>query len=231
METGKSPRMERDMTKDKTKAVTAYKGFDADMKCRGFQFEVGKTYTHDGAVKACKSGFHAVPDDLHPLTVFDFYPPAGSRFCVVEVSGAIDRSTDKIAAEIISVQKEIGLHDLATDAVNWVMARATLEGPVATKDNGLATASGYQGAATASGTRGAATASGYQGAATASGDQGAATASGYKGKVKGAKGNALFAVERGVSGNILSVACGIVGQNGLEPDTWYCCVNGALTAA
>lgn len=148
--------------------MKAIKGFDAQLKCRNFQFDIGQTYKHDGKVQACISGFHAVPDDLHPLTVFRFYPPAGSRFCVVEVDGETDREEDKIAAEILTVQKEIGLHDLAAEAVKWVLDRATLEGPVAAKDNGLATASGPQGAATASGDQGAATASGDWGAAMAS---------------------------------------------------------------
>jgi hypothetical protein len=254
--------------------IRAIKGFDANLKCRGYQFEVGQTYKHEGEVKACKGGFHAVPGDLHPLTVFDFYPPAGSRFCVVEVSGATDLEENKIAAEILTVQNEIGLHDLASEAVKWVMDRAKPEGPVAVKDNGLATASGYQGAATASGDQGAATASGAHGAATASGYQGAATASGahgaatasgargaatasgahgaatasgdhgaatasgargaamatgYGGMVKGNAGNALFAIERETwDGPIVSVACGIVGQDGIKPDTWYCCKGGEL---
>jgi hypothetical protein len=174
--------LESDVTK-KTKppVIGAIKGFDANLKCRGYQFEVGKTYTHEGKVKACKGGFHAVPDDLHPLTVFEFYPPAGSRFCRVTVEGATDREMNKIAAEILTVGREVSLGDLAREAVDWVMARAKGEGPTATEDNGLATASGDQGAATASGTQGAATASGDQGAATASGDQGAATASGDRG--------------------------------------------------
>ena len=200
--------------------IRAIKGFDANLKCRGFQFEIGHIYKHEGEVVACKSGFHAVPGDLHPLAVFDFYPPAGSRFCVVEVDGQTDREENKIAAEILIVQQEIGLHDLAAEAVKWVMDRATLEGPVAVKDNGLATASG---------TRGAATASGYHGAATASGYQGAAMATGYGGMVKGNDGNALFAIEREAwDGPIVSVACGIVGQDGLKPDTWYRCEGSKL---
>ena len=227
--------------------MKAIKGFDADLKCRGFQFEVGKTYKHEGEVKACHGGFHAVPEDVHPLAVFGFYAPAGSRFCRVEVDGKTYSATDKVAAEILSVKEEISLGDLAHEAVAWVMARAKHEGEVASKMNGLATASGTRGAATASGTRGAATASGTRGAATASGDQvaatasgtlgaatasgtrGAATASGYFGKVKGALGNAIFAVERETwDGTIISVACGIVGKEGIKANTWYRAVSGRM---
>jgi hypothetical protein len=161
--------------------IRAIKGFEANLQCRGFQFQIGQTYRHDGAVEACRGGFHAIPADQHPLSVFSYYPPAGSRFCIVELDGATDRDGDKIAAEILTVGEEIGIGDLAAEAVAWVVARAKPEGKTAEKDNGLATASGDQGAATASGTRGAATASGYQGAATASGDWGAATASGTRG--------------------------------------------------
>jgi hypothetical protein len=161
--------------------ILAIKGFNADLTCRGFQFVEGETYKHDGIVKACEGGFHAITG--HPLSVLQYYAPAGSRFHIVELSGATDSDDDeKTAAEIIKIGKQIGLGDLANEAVKWVMDRANFaDGPVATQPNEAATASGDQGAATASGTRGAATASGYQGAATASGYQGAATASGDQG--------------------------------------------------
>ena len=217
----------------------AIKGFNAKLQCRGFQFAVGQTYRHEGEVEACQGGFHAIPEGAHPLSVFSYYPPAGSRFCVVEAGGAISKDGDKIAAEILTVGKEVGLGDLATEAVAWVMACAKPEGQTAVKDSGLATASGTrgattasgtQGAATASGTQGAATASGYQGAATASGDQGSnAMATGYGGMVRGVDGSGLYAVEREAwDGPIVSNACGIVGRDGIKPDTWYLCKGGKL---
>ena len=65
--------------------------------------------------------------------------------------------------------------------------------------------------------------------ASATGYQGAAMSSGWLGRVQGSEGNALFACERETwDGPILSVACGIVGQNGIKPMTWYRCVGGKL---
>jgi hypothetical protein len=170
--------------------ITAYKGFDADLSCRGFRFELGGTYRHDGKVAACESGFHAC---AHPLDVFRHYPPATSRYAVVELGGETARHHEdsKIAAAEITIRAEIRLPDMIAAAVKYVFDRATWisghfaegerEGVKQTKHGGAATASGRWGAATASGWRGAATASGSWGAATASGYQGAATASGTGG--------------------------------------------------
>lgn len=49
--------------------VTSIKGTDANMQCRGFQFEIGKTYSVSGNIKACKNGFHACPIDQKPVEV------------------------------------------------------------------------------------------------------------------------------------------------------------------
>ena len=202
-------------------AIQGIKGFDGNLACRGFQYEVGKTFKHDGQVRACSGGLHCITG--HPLAVFDYYAPAGSRFCRVEISGAThsDDGT-KTAAEIMAVGQEIGITDLVNDAVAWVLARSHPEGESAT---------GYQGAASATGDQGAASATGYRGAASATGYQGAAMAAGYAGRVMGALGNALFAVERTASWEIVSVAAGIVGLDGLKADVWYVCRDGALVEA
>ena len=202
--------------------ITSIKGFDSDLSCRGFKFEIGKTYEVPGTIKACSNGFHACPTDEHPLSVFEFYSPAGARFAEVTQTGATHREETKLASASITIGVELSLGDLAARAVKWVFDRANWkDGPVATGDNEGVTASGDSGAATASGYSGAATASGDSGAATASGNSGAATATGYAGRVKGAEGCALFAVERDEKWNIVSVACGIVGRDGIKSDTWY----------
>jgi hypothetical protein len=213
-----------------TAVVTSFKGFDADLKCRDFQYEVGKTYTHDGEVSACNSGFHACE---YPLHVLRYYKPGTSRFAIVEQAGELSRhdGDSKVASSKITVKAEINLAGLIKAAVEYTTSRAKpVKGSVTRADNaaatasgdyGAATASGYSGAATASGYSGAATASGYSGAATASGDYGAATASGRNGKARGKDGCALFLAERNGNWEIVVVWAGIAGRDGIKADTWY----------
>jgi hypothetical protein len=209
--------------------MTAYKGFDKNLQCRGFQFEIGKTYTHKGKVEACKAGFHAI--EGHPLEVFGYYAPGISRFCVVELDGDLARHNDdsKVAAQILTVGKEISISELVRDAVKFVMDRSKPEGETATGTQGAASSTGDQGAASSTGNRGAASSTGDRGAASSTGDQGAAMAIGYLGRVMGADGNALFAVERAAwDGPIVSIASGIVGRDGIEASVWYWAKDGKL---
>jgi len=215
------------------------KAFNPDMTCRGFQFEIGKTYEVSGNIEACVNGFHACPVDEHPLSVLEYYPPS-SRFCEVEQSGDTDKDGTKFASAKITIGVELSIGDLTKRAIEWVFKRANWkDGPVATEDNEGATASGNRGAATASGNRGAATASGNRGAATASGDRGAATASGnrgaatasgdqgvaistgWKGRAQAAEGCAICLVHRDDNDKIIAIRASKVGENGIKPNTWY----------
>ena len=209
--------------KKKTETITSYKGFDKDLKCRGFQYEIGKTYKHDGDAKACESGFHACE---HPLDVLSYYA-AGSRYALVEQSGQLSRHGDdtKVSSSKIKIKAEIGIAGLVHAAVEYVNSRC---GPVdpespasATGDHGAASATGCRGAASATGYRGAASATGDQGAASATGYQGAAMAAGFNSRVMGAKGNALFAVYRKENGSILHAKAAIVGEGGIKDGVWY----------
>ena len=86
--------------------IIAYKGFDSELKCRGYSFAIGKTHFHDGKVKACRSGFHSCE---YPLDVFRYYAPTGNRFCLVEVSGDISRHSEdsKIASANLTIKAEL----------------------------------------------------------------------------------------------------------------------------
>jgi hypothetical protein len=170
-------------------SITSYKGFNADMTCRGFQFEIGGTYTHEGEVAACASGFHACE---YPLDVLGYYAPATSVFAEVIQSGQVARHSEdsKIASRVLHVKASLSLSGLVKAAIDYTFSRSTLEGVSATGDRGAASATGargaasatgYQGAASATGLQGAASATGYQGAASATGAQGAASATGYQG--------------------------------------------------
>ena len=177
-----------------------YKGMDKDMKCRGFLYEVGKEYETDKAV-ACECGFHACE---YPLDVFNYYPPAGSRFFEVEQSGELSKNDDdsKVASTKIKIGAELNIAGLVKAAVEYTKERCTQrEGERATGDQGAASAAGTRGAASATGYQGAASATGDQGAASATGYQGAASATGYQGAASatGYQGAASAAGTRGAS--------------------------------
>ena len=158
--------------------IITVKGFDQNLRCRDYQFEVGKTYTHEGAVKVCESGFHAVE---YALDVFGYYPPSDSRYCVVAQSGQIGRHADdtKIVSASITIQAEIKLPQLIQRGVDWIMSR--LESTKFESNTGVrsaATNTGYQSAATNTGDQSAATNTGDQSAATNTGYRSAATNTG-----------------------------------------------------
>ena len=153
--------------------IITVKGFDQNLRCRGYQFEVGKTYTHEGTVEACKSGFHAVE---YALDVFGYYPPSDSRYCVVAQSGQIGRHADdtKIVSASITIQAEITLPQLIQRGVDWIMSHLESN----TGKQSAATNTGYRSAATNTGNWSAATNTGNRSAATNTGTQSAATNTG-----------------------------------------------------
>jgi len=76
---------------DEPKIIKGFKGFDKNLQCKGFQFEAGKTFEHEGEIKVCKSGFHFC---TNPLDVLKYYGPATSEYYEVEGSGEIRAHTE-----------------------------------------------------------------------------------------------------------------------------------------
>ena len=101
------------------KKIIAYKGFDKDLKCSDFQYEVGKEYEMDGDIKYCKRGFHACES---PLEVFDHYDMFTSRFAKVEQSGEIDKeeNSTKVCSSKIKVKAELKLADIINLGIEWI---------------------------------------------------------------------------------------------------------------
>ena len=100
-------------------AMKSYKGFDKKLKCRDFQYEIGKEYEMDGEIKVCSRGFHACES---PFDVFDHYTMIDSRFCEVEQDGNIskeDRGT-KICSSKIKIKAELKLADMIYLGVEWL---------------------------------------------------------------------------------------------------------------
>ncbi|UCL84525.1 hypothetical protein [Pseudomonas sp. HS-18] len=167
--------------------VTAYKGFNQDLTCRGYQFEIGGTYKHEGPVEACASGFHSCE---YPLDVFGYYAPGQSRFAMVKASGQLSRHDDdsKIASATLVVEAEISVPTMISRAIDWIMGRldSSIEQAVVggtasnTGNQSAASNTGYQSAASNTGNRSAASNTGYQSAASNTGNRSAASNTGYQ---------------------------------------------------
>jgi len=159
--------------------VTAFKGFDKDMKCRGFQFEVGKTYEHKGKVEACSSGFHACE---YPLDVLGYYGPAdGNKFAIVEQSGKFSRYSDdtKVASSSITVKAEINLPGLITAAFEYVRQHCNpVNDQHSTGYSSASSSTGYSSASSSTGYSSASSSTGYRSASSSTGDSSASSSTG-----------------------------------------------------
>ena len=165
----------------KDKTIRGFKGFDKDLKCRGFQYEIGKDYEQEGEVKCCERGFHFCEN---PLDVFIYYSPSDSRYCEVEGYGNADEANDdsKLATSNIHISAEIGLNRLINDGVKFILDKVNFNDSKSTNTGyrSAATNTGDYSAATNTGNRSASTNTGYQSAATNTGYQSAATNTGNR---------------------------------------------------
>ena len=101
------------------KPIKSYKAFDENMRCRGFQYEVGKEYDMNGDIECCKRGFHACES---PMEVWEYYDMLTSRFAEVEQSGKISAEgrTTKVCSSHIKIKAELKLADIINIGVEWL---------------------------------------------------------------------------------------------------------------
>ena len=179
--------------------LKAIKGFDKRLRCRGFQYEVGKEY-QEPVAELCLKGFHACEN---PLDTFRYYPPTDSRYCEVEIddNGQRNSENSKVCGEKIKIVSEIGLDGVIKAGAQFIfeLCKGSAEDH-ASGERGNAAASGWSGNAAASGWSGNAAASGWSGNAAASGWSGNAAASGWRGNAA-ASGERGTAAASGWSGN------------------------------
>ena len=163
--------------------IKGYKGFNPDLTCIGFQYEVCKEYDTEKAV-SCETGFHFCEN---PFDVLVYYPPCTekgvNRFCKVEGSGDLDKSKEyRVSCTHIKIKAEIGLKGLITAGIKFILDRVNWENSKEsnTGDFSAATNTGDFSAATNTGDRSAATNTGNFSAATNTGDFSAATNTGNR---------------------------------------------------
>ena len=204
--------------------MKCFKGFDKDLKCCDFQYEIGKEYEEERA-EICDTGFHACEN---PLDVFGYYAPSDSRYCEVELDANDQKSDDsKRVGKKISIKAEIGIAGIIKagleyikDQVNW--------------DNDKKSNTGNRSAATNTGDWSAATNTGDCSAATVEGKESVAMAIGYNSKAKGSLGCFIVLAEwkefEDGTYHIADVKSAKVDGVKIKPDTFYKLVNGEFIA-
>ena len=204
--------------------MKCFKGFDKDLKCRDFQYEIGKEYTEEKA-DICNYGFHVCE---FPMDVFGYYHPSDSRYCEVDLEENDQKSSDdsKRVGKKISVKAEIGIAGIIKAGVEYIKEQVDWEDDKVTNtgDYSAATNTGYQSAATNTGYQSAATNTGYRSAAIVEGKESIALATGIDSKAKGKIGCFIVLAEWKEIDNeyhIVDVKSAKVDGKNIKEDTFY----------
>ena len=225
--------------------MRAFKGFNKDLTCRGYQYEEGKEF-HTERAECCDTGFHACE---YPLDCFGYYDPAHSVYHEVELSGEMDKRGDntKVCATDIKIGARLSIAGLVKMAIDFTMSKVNKEAG-SDERHGFASATGDYGASSATGNCGASSATGYKGASSVSDPTGVAVAWGHEAKAKGCVGAHLilsdwrYIGEKWFDGDYKTpydteswelAGAKMVQVDGekIKADTYYRCVDGEVVEA
>ena len=204
--------------------MKAFKGFNKDLTCRGYQYEEGKEF-HTERAECCDTGFHACE---YPLDCFGYYDPAHSVYHEVELSGEMDKSGDntKVCATDIKIGARLSIAGLVKMAIDFTMSKVN-------KEAGSDERYGF------------ASATGYKGASSVSDPTGVAVAWGHEARAKGCKGAHLilsdwrFIGEKYWDGSykdmynkdnweLTGAKMVVVDGEKIKEDTYYRCIEGEI---
>ena len=221
--------------------VKGVKGFDKEMKCRGFQFEAGKEFTHTGPVAACSSGFHYCEN---PMDVWCYYPPNESKYAEVEGSGALSKhdGDSKVACSTLKIGAEVSLSAMIQGAVKFVFEKTKVSKDTIActgyKAHAASTGEGAHAASTGEGAHAAST--GYKAHAASTGNYAHAASTGKnsiaaslgaEGVARAALGNWIVLSELDLDYNLKSVKTAKVDGKKIKAGVWYTLKNGKFVKA
>ena len=194
--------------------MKAYKGFDKNMQCRGFQFEEGKTYEENEAV-LCERGFHACEN---PLETFRYYAPGkGSVYHEVELDDVSDETDgdSKRVGKKITIGARLSVLDICKLHFQYVKERTKTKKETPNKDD--KTAAAQDGSSLAA----------QDGSSLSAGENSVIAA--FNSKAKGGKGTLIALANRvntlkGVE--ITDFKAAIVDGVKIKENTWYKLENG-----
>ena len=195
--------------------MKGYKGFDKDLKCRGMQYSIGETATHNGNLKVCSSGLHFCEN---PLDVLAHYPPSDSRFAEIEadeVANQLQRD-NKCVAKSLYIKAELSLSELLAGGSKFILDKVDFTN---SKESNTGTSS-------------AATNTGNRSAATNTGKDGTAISLGLEGRASGSIGNFLVLAEwqyQNSAWRRVAMRLAKVDGKKIKADTFYVLKGGKFT--
>ena len=205
--------------------IKGYKGFNKDLKCRDFQYEVDKEYHTDGDIKVCDKGFHFCEN---PLDVWNFYPLVdGNVYHEVIGSGKIDKDENKVSVENIKIGARLDLSSFINASVNFILEKASKKKIF----KNVNATSGERANSATSGNYANSATSGYGAHSATIQKNTIACAIGRKAKAKGSLGSFIVIAEwyegkEFTDAYPLCVLSAKVDNKKVKADTWYKVVKG-----
>ena len=190
--------------------MKAFKGFNPDLTCRGFQYKEGETFETDEA-KLCSSGFHACE---RPLDCFGYYAPANAVYHEVELDGVTNEKEDdtKRCGTRIKIGARLSVADICRLTFDYVKEHCTNENNA---EAGKPATAGEYGAATSRGS-------------AAVGASGIACVKALHPRAKGGLDAVLVLAKEDYSGKVIDYVSAVVDGEKVKVDVWYTVENGQL---